>query len=217
MGYDEIENNRFPTQRIFNGGPFAPSRIFHRSSANNFYRRKNSTTTFLLQVFLNSTSCRRLECNLGNLVTDAMVHANALLHTGKYWTDAGIAFMQGGGIRASAYVGNISKYDLITIFPFNSTLYKINITGEEIVNALERSVERYDQGHGEFLQMSGIHVVYDLRKAPWHRVKAVRVVCTDCDVPAYTDLNLKKTYGIVITQFTFEGGDGYTMFKVIVL
>lgn len=175
---------------------------------------KKMQQTFSFQVFLNSTSCRQLECNLGNLVTDAMVHANALLHAGKYWTDAGIAFMQGGGIRASAYIGNISKYDLITIFPFNSTLYKINITGEEIVNALERSVERHNQGHGEFLQMSGVHVVYDLRKEPGHRVKSVRVVCTDCDVPAYTDLNMKKLYGIVITQFTYEGGDGYTMFKV---
>lgn len=165
------------------------------------------------QVFLNGTSCRAVECNLGNLATDAMVHSNALLYSGQNWTDAGLAFMQGGGIRASAYAGNISRYDLITMFPFNNTLYKINITGEDILAALERSVERYNEGHGEFLQMSGVHVVYDLRKAVGHRVKSVQVVCRDCEVPSYSPLDLKNVYGVIITQFAYEGGDGYTMFQ----
>lgn len=169
--------------------------------------------SLLAQVFLNGTSCRAFECNLGNLVTDAMVHSNALLYSGQNWTDAGVAFMQGGGIRASAYPGNISRYDLITMFPFNNTLYKINITGDGILAALERSVERYNEGHGEFLQMSGVHVVYDLRKPCGKRVKSVQIVCRDCEVPAYYPLDLKKVYGVIITDFTYDGGDGYTMFK----
>lgn len=163
---------------------------------------------------MNQTTCRADECNLGNLVTDAMIYANVILHKGPYWTDAGIAFMQGGGIRASANAGSISRYDLITMLPFNNTLYKINITGEEIRAALERSVERYNGGNGEFLQMSGVQVVYDVTKEPGHRVKSVKVVCQECSVPEFLALDLKKLYGVIVTKFTWEGGDGYTMFKV---
>lgn len=166
---------------------------------------------------MNGSSCRAVECNLGNLVTDAMVHVNALQQTGKYWTDAGIAFMQGGGIRSSASVGEISRYDLITMFPFNNTLYKVNVTGEDIRAALERSVERYNRGQGEFLQMSGVHVDYDLSREPGKRVKSVKVVCSDCTVPMYDALDSKKTYNIIITSFTYAGGDGYTMFNVSIL
>lgn len=163
---------------------------------------------------MNGTSCRAAECNLGNLVTDAIVHANAMLYKGQHWTDAGIALMQGGGIRSSANAGGVSKYDLITMLPFNNTLYKINITGEEITAALERSVERYNGGNGEFLQMSGAQVVYDIGKAPGHRVKSVKLICQDCNVPQFYDLEPKKTYGVIVTKFTWEGGDGYLMFKV---
>lgn len=43
--------------------------------------------------------CRSGECNLGNLVTDSMIYARVLENQGgSYWTDAPIAFVQGGGI-----------------------------------------------------------------------------------------------------------------------
>lgn len=166
-----------------------------------------------MQVFLNGTACRMVECNLGNLVTDAMVHSNAMLYSGQNWTDAGVALMQGGGIRASAYAGNISRYDLLTIFPFTNKLYKINITGEGLVAVLEHSVARHNEVRGEFMQMSGLHVVFDLRKPVGQRVKSAEIVCRDCEVPAYSPLESKKMYGVIITDFTKDGGDGYTMFK----
>lgn len=47
-----------------------------------------------------ATVCRRQECNLGNLIADSMVYARALElkePTPGTWTDAAIAFIQGGG------------------------------------------------------------------------------------------------------------------------
>lgn len=45
-----------------------------------------------------SEICRSQECNLANLVTDSMIHARVLEDLGgAYWTDAAIAFVQGGG------------------------------------------------------------------------------------------------------------------------
>lgn len=163
---------------------------------------------------MNGTVCRAVECNLGNLVTDSMVYAHALLYNGTYWSDAGIALMQGGGIRSSASPGNITGYDLITMFPFNNTLYKIQLLGEELILALERSVERYNRVQGEFLQMAGLQVVYDLNKEPGHRVKSVKVVCSECSVPTFSVLDPKKSYGVIVPSFMYGGGDGYTMFNV---
>nr|CAD7440907.1 unnamed protein product [Timema bartmani] len=46
-------------------------------------------------------SCRLVECNMGNLITDAMIDENVLDYTGSGWTDAPIAIQHGGGIRNS--------------------------------------------------------------------------------------------------------------------
>ena len=44
-------------------------------------------------------SCRRRECNLGNLIADSMVHWNALKYNGEGWTDAAIGIIQGNHIN----------------------------------------------------------------------------------------------------------------------
>lgn len=143
-----------------------------------------------------------------------MVYTHALQYKGEYWTDAGLAFMQGGGIRASGAIGNLTHYDLTTILPFNNTLILVNVTGETIVEALERSVERYTGDRGEFLQMSGIQVRYNLSEPSGHRVKSVKVVCTECSVPTFYKLDLNEHYGLIISDFVYDGGDDFKMFKV---
>ncbi len=54
-------------------------------------------------VFLDGerTSCRVKECNMGNLVLDALVHTNAKQPDGTKWADVGVALWNGGGIRSS--------------------------------------------------------------------------------------------------------------------
>ena len=46
-------------------------------------------------------SCRIKECNLANLVVDALIHTNAKQPDGKKWADVGIAIWNSGGIRTS--------------------------------------------------------------------------------------------------------------------
>lgn len=166
------------------------------------------------KVFLDGTSCREFECNLGNLITDAIVYVNAIHHTGKYWTDAGIALMQGGGIRASSETGNITKFDLTTMLPFDNALVKLNVTGQTLMDALERSVERYTGDRGEFLQMSGLHVVYNLTQPANHRVTSAHAICAECAVPAFSPLKLDSYYPVIVSTFMYEGGDDFTMWAV---
>lgn len=49
------------------------------------------------------------------------------------------------GIRAGIEIGNITHYDLLTVLPFDSRLLTVNITGRDLLLALENSVARYDK------------------------------------------------------------------------
>lgn len=92
-------------------------------------------------VFLNST-CKFSECNLGNMLADSMVHAYVKRYRGPMWTDASIAFLNSGGIRASGSAGNLTMSDMMTIAPFEDELLSVTISGREILQVLELAVHR---------------------------------------------------------------------------
>uniref|UniRef100_U5EKN3 Apyrase n=1 Tax=Corethrella appendiculata TaxID=1370023 RepID=U5EKN3_9DIPT len=167
-------------------------------------------------VFLDARECRHQECNIGNMIADSMVHTySSNDYHGDFATDASIAFIQGGGIRTSIEVGNITKKDLIGVLPFGNKITLIEVNGTIIKNMLERSVERYDgqSPWGEFLQMAGVQVVYKLDNPSGYRVKSVKVLCAECSMPSYSALNPEKKYKVLLSKFIFEGGDGYNMFS----
>lgn len=72
----------------------------------------------------------------------------------------------------------------------------------------------YTIRRGEFLQMSGIRVVYNLTQPSSARVHSVEVLCCDCEVPQYEPLDTFKQYRVIVTDFMSLGGHGYTMFTV---
>ncbi|TRY59156.1 hypothetical protein DNTS_032405, partial [Danionella cerebrum] len=158
-------------------------------------------------VYLNGTfeECRFRECNLGNLICDAM------------WNHVSSCIMNGGGIRSPiderARNGSITMEDLIAVLPFGGTFDLVQLNGSTLREAFEHSVRRYGGNTGEFLQVSGFQLVYDLSKAPGNRVKSINVLCTECRVPRYEPLNLKKVYKVVLPAYLVDGGDGFTMIK----
>lgn len=171
------------------------------------------------RVFLDG-ACRRHECNLGNFLTDAFVDWYALSYeSADYWTDASIAFLQGGGIRASidhkANDGQITKEDAATVMPFDSKMELLEMTGADLLAALEHSVHRYTDGEqrGEFLQMSGVQVVYDMNQPTGKRVVEAKVLCALCQVPTLENIEPSKLYKVIMQDFLADGGDGFTMFE----
>lgn len=154
---------------------------------------------------------------MGNFITDAMIDAYVNIYNGTaQWSDCSIAFMNSGGIRTSGPTGNFSMSDLITILPFDDELVTIQLTGSELITALEHSVRRYSYTirRGEYLQMSGLQVVYNLTQPTGSRVHSVHVLCTDCLVPRYDPVDLKKVYKILTTTYLGYGGDEYAVFAV---
>lgn len=120
------------------------------------------------------------ETNLGRAVTDAY-----LLETG-----ADIAFENAGGIRASVKKGDVTYGDIIGISPFGNYIVTKQITGSQLVEILEKSIDiqkkcisandsgEYDawpDDSGSYLQTGGIIVEYNLDLDYGKRVISVKV------------------------------------------
>ncbi|XP_026756321.2 uncharacterized protein LOC113516144 [Galleria mellonella] len=165
-------------------------------------------------VHLDGHSCRLHECNMGNLITDAMIYKYASEYKGEGWTDAPIAIIQGGGIRSSITHSNtstkVTRGDLLTVMPFDGMMVKVTVKGTEILKMLEHAVAKYRtiRALGQFLQLSGIRVEYDFNKSPGQRVVKVLIRCGICQVPIYLPLNTSSTYNILMPSFLAMGGDG---------
>lgn len=145
---------------------------------------------------------RSKETNLGNLIADGMAaKANEFVPT--Y-----IAMQNGGGIRASIDQGDITLGEVLTVLPFGNNLVTLDLTGEEILAALEHSVSA--PGAGGFMQVSGLKFKYDPAQPVGDRVWHVEALTAD----GYEELQPDKIYRVATNAFTADGGDGYSMFKM---
>jgi len=148
-------------------------------------------------------SCRSMECEMGNTVTDAMLARVAE-------QGATIAITNGGGLRASLGAGTVSMGDVLTVLPFQNTLATLELTGAEITAALEHGVNAIEEGAGRFPQVAGLRFRLDPTVDPDSgRVSAVEVRSGDGWAPIDPD----ATYTIVTNNFMAKGGDGYAVFR----
>jgi 2',3'-cyclic-nucleotide 2'-phosphodiesterase (5'-nucleotidase family) len=149
-----------------------------------------------VDVFLDGAreKVRVQETNLGNLVSDAQ----------RDYLGTDIAFTNGGNIRANIEPGEVKVEDIFTVLPFDNTLVKLELTGEQIRRSLEHSVRLYPSANGGFLHVSGMSFSFDPKKPAGERVMDVTV--------GEEPLNIEKTYTVATNDFLAAGGDGYTMF-----
>ncbi|XP_076872477.1 5'-nucleotidase [Brachyhypopomus gauderio] len=170
-------------------------------------------------VYLNGSfeECRFRECNLGNLLCDAMVHHYIKYPDESQWNHVSACILNGGGIRNSiderSRNGSITMEDVIGVLPFGGTFDLVQLKGSTLLKVFEHSVHRYGGSTGEFLQVSGFQLEYDLTKAPGQRVKKASILCTECRVPHYEPLIPEKVYRVVMPAYLVDGGDSYSMIK----
>ncbi|XP_027500540.1 5'-nucleotidase isoform X3 [Corapipo altera] len=170
-------------------------------------------------VYLNGTSqaCRFQECNMGNLLCDAVLYENVGRPDKKSWNHVSMCILNGGGIRSpideQSTNGSITVEDLLSVLPFGGRFDMVRVKGSTLKEAFEHSVHRYGRGSGELLQVGGIHVVYDLSRAPGSRVVSLEVLCTACRVPSYIPLHMDEIYNVTLPSYMLFGGDGYHMLK----
>jgi 2',3'-cyclic-nucleotide 2'-phosphodiesterase (5'-nucleotidase family) len=131
-----------------------------------------------------------LEHSLGNLVADAQRAA----------TGAAVAIINNGGLRTDLPAGPVRYEDLFRLQPFANTLVTMDLTGAQIVRAVENSLSGGRSG-GHF---SGIRVRYSPSAAVGQRV--VQVMLEDGSI-----FDPNAMYRVTVNNFLAEGGDNYSV------
>ncbi|XP_022219548.1 apyrase isoform X1 [Drosophila obscura] len=170
------------------------------------------------RVYLQQSQCSKGECNLGNLYTDAMLHAflrNAKT-SGSNWSNVTIAITTQGNFRVPIPAGNITYKQLVAMCPWENRLVSLTLLGQHIWDLLEDSVVPMNSSSSaprssRFLQVSGLRINYNLAAASGQRVVSVRVRCSNCEVPVYRPLKLAKTYRLVVMEYLANGKNGFNL------
>jgi 5'-nucleotidase len=143
--------------------------------------------------------CRVEECSMGNLVADAMLDASG----------ADIAIQNGGGLRASIDAGEITMGEAITVLPFSNTMATVDISGADVIDALENGVSDIENGAGRFPQVAGLKYSYTLANPVGERISDVLV---EDESGEWVPIDEEATYTIVTNNYMRGGGDGYGTF-----
>jgi len=141
-------------------------------------------------------SVRGQETAIGNLVADAMRAA----------TGADVAMANGGGIRADReYAAGtmLTRRDILTELPFGNVTVMSEITGQQILDAMENGVSKVEDGSGRFPQISGMSIVYDPTAPAGARIVKLMI--------GESEVDLNATYKFATNNYAMGGGDGYGM------
>jgi 5'-nucleotidase len=145
--------------------------------------------------------CRVAECNLGNLIADALLAAHP---------DAEVALQNAGGIRTSLGAGPISFGRLLEVLPFGNTASTFDLRGDDLLAALEHGVSQAEDlsndGTGRFLQVAGLRYEWAAEAPPGSRILKVEIRGENGD---WQPLDPERRYHVVTNDFTRNGGDGF--------
>ncbi|MDX8530454.1 5'-nucleotidase C-terminal domain-containing protein [Mesorhizobium sp. VK25A] len=147
-------------------------------------------------------NCRARECEMGNLVSDAILDRTK-------GQGVEIVISNGGGLRASIDQGTVTMGEVLTVLPFQNTLATFNISGKDLVAGLESGLSQVEDGAGRFPQVAGLKYSFDKSVAPnAGRVKSVEVM----ENGAWTPINPDRQYLVATNNYVRQGGDGYKVF-----
>ena len=168
---------------------------------------------------------RTMETNLGDLITDAMVWS-VVKEGGIEQVEPNqvVGITNGGGIRATIDVGDVTMSAVNTVMPFGNTVAVIYVTGEELLEALEASTFCTPDAVGGYPQTSGIEWTLDTTKAydqgnvyvldgkegSYYAPASIqRVTITAINGEPFDPA---ATYAVVTNNFCAAGGDTYNAF-----
>lgn len=136
----------------------------------------------------------------------AQVVAEAFLNASKR---ADFALQNAGGVRIAIPAGDLSMNTAFTVLPFTNLLVEMNLTGDQIIAALEDGVANYDgsSSTGSHPYAAGLRWDLDLSKAKGQRFSNLQV--RNKTTGAWNAIDKAKTYVLVTNDFVAAGGDGY--------
>jgi 5'-nucleotidase / UDP-sugar diphosphatase len=137
---------------------------------------------------------RTAESSMGDVIAEALLQASG----------ADIAIVNGGGIRGDKLypAGSVlARRDVQAELPFNNNLAVVELSGADILIALENGVSKFEARAGRFPQVAGLAFVFDPKKPVGQRIVSASI--------GGTPLNPKRLYKVATNDFMARGGDGY--------
>ena len=138
----------------------------------------------------------------------AQVVAAAFLNTVR---DADIGMVNGGGVRIALAAGTVTFNTAFTLLPFENSLYRLSLSGAEVLATLEDGVANYlDAGNsnGSHPYAAGLRWALDLSKPRGQRFSNVQA--QDQATRAWSAIDAGKTYALVTIDYLALGSEGYT-------
>ncbi|MDA3845494.1 MAG: 5'-nucleotidase C-terminal domain-containing protein, partial [Vallitaleaceae bacterium] len=132
------------------------------------------------------------QTNLGNLIATSILDA----------TGADLAVTNGGGIRASIEVGDITLGEVITVLPFGNYVVTKEVSGADIKSILEVGISDYPDAKGAFPHVAGVSFTFDPNEPAGSRLVSVKI--------GGVDIVDTATYVLATNDFLAAGGDGYS-------
>ncbi|MGW8490635.1 bifunctional metallophosphatase/5'-nucleotidase [Streptomyces sp. NPDC055886] len=145
---------------------------------------------------------------LGNVIADAQLEGLAPADKGG----AEVAFMNPGGIRAdlvhkasgSEGDGVVTYGEAFTVQPFTNMMNVVDLTGAQLVTALQQQVSGPNEASPKILQVSkGLTYTLDLTKSGADRVVADSIKLNG------EAIDPARTYRVAMNEFLAGGGDGF--------
>jgi 2',3'-cyclic-nucleotide 2'-phosphodiesterase / 3'-nucleotidase / 5'-nucleotidase len=133
------------------------------------------------------------EWPLGNLIADAQRAA----------TGTQMSLMNNGGIRTELLAGPVRYEDLFRLQPFDNLLVTMELSGAQILQALEHAVAGSERVGAH---VSGITVRFDPSRPAGSRIESVVF-----DDGSRLDPALR--YSVTVNDFLAERGDGFAVFS----
>ena len=141
---------------------------------------------------------RRVESVVGNLISD--------VYRATYRAD--VAIINGGSIRSDSVIpaGELNMDNVMTLFPFEDTCAFIEVTGDQLFEALENGVSRTPAQDGRFAHYSGITFSFDHSLQKGSKVDPGSVLVNGAP------FDRSASFKVATNSFLAAGREGYKMF-----
>jgi len=125
------------------------------------------------------------------------------------------ALQNAGGVRIPLATGDFTINDAFTVLPFSNVLVEMDLTGAEVVQALEDAVSN----HLDDLQSSGSEpyaagLRWDEDQSQPEGSRFTNVEVRDRDTGVWSAIDPAATYKVVTNDFIASGQDGYAALGV---
>ena len=132
--------------------------------------------------------------------------ANAVVDMLRAALDADVALINGGGIRGDRrYPAGalLTRRDIYTELPYHDVGVVLDVTGQQLWDAVESGVSAVEQLQGRFPHLSNARTEIDLSRPPGQRLRSLAV--------GGKPVGLSARYRLATSSFLAAGGDGYGM------